>query len=97
MHGDPSYERGLKEKQRHGYKKALWVIYAPNDLFLIFFGLEIAEVLMNEGNDEFKKRDFRNAVHLYTEGIKVRCKDGELKAKLYSNRSAACFKLGENI
>lgn len=52
---------------------------------------------MNEGNDEFKKRDFGNAVHLYTEGIKVRCMDGELKAKLYSNRSAAYFKLGKKV
>jgi len=52
---------------------------------------------MNEGNDEFKKRDLGNAVHLYTEGIKVRCKDGELKAKLYSNRSAAYFKLGKKV
>ena len=81
----------------HGHKKALWVIHAPNDLFLIFFALEIAELLMNEGNDEFKKRDFGNAVQLYTEGIKVRCKDGELKAKLYSNRSTAYFKLGEKV
>ena len=27
----------------------------------------------------------------------MRCKDGELKAKLYRNRSAAHFKLGEEF
>ncbi|XP_068685183.1 tetratricopeptide repeat protein 28-like [Montipora foliosa] len=54
----------------------------------------IAELFKNEGDDELKKKDLNNAIHLYSEGIKVRCKDGELKAKLYRNRSAAHFKLG---
>ena len=49
----------------------------------------------NEGNDAYKRNDFNNAVHFYTEGIKVSCKDDELNAKLYSNRATAYFYLGE--
>ncbi|KAM7430663.1 Tetratricopeptide repeat protein 4 [Porites harrisoni] len=49
----------------------------------------IAEVYKNEGNDEYKKTNFNNAIHYYTKGIKVNCKDEELNAKLYSNRAAA--------
>ncbi|KAM7426789.1 Tetratricopeptide repeat protein 4 [Porites harrisoni] len=54
----------------------------------------IAEVYKNEGNDEYKKKNFNNAIYFYTEGIKVSCKDEELNAKLYSNRAAAHFNLG---
>ena len=49
----------------------------------------------NEGNDEFKKKEFNNAIHCYTEGIKVNCNDKDLKAKLFSNRAAAHFHLGK--
>ena len=51
---------------------------------------------MNEGNDEHRKKDFGNAIHFYTEGINVNCKDRELNAKLYSNRATAYFYFGEN-
>ncbi|KAL9981556.1 hypothetical protein ACROYT_G010273 [Oculina patagonica] len=54
----------------------------------------IAEVYKNQGNEEYRKRDFINAIHFYTEGIKVNCKDDELDAKLYCNRAIANFKLG---
>ena len=50
---------------------------------------------MNEGNDQHKKKDFSNAIHFYTEGIKVNCKDDKLKAKIYSNRATAHFFLGK--
>ena len=49
----------------------------------------------NEGNDAYKRRDFSNAVHFYTKGIKVNCKDDELNAKLYSNRAIAHFNSGK--
>ncbi|KAL9958132.1 hypothetical protein ACROYT_G035103 [Oculina patagonica] len=55
----------------------------------------IADVYKNQGNEEYKKKDFINAIHFYTEGIKVNCKDEELNAKLYSNRAIAQFYLGE--
>ena len=64
---------------------------------LICFILAIAEVYKNEGNDEYGKKNFRNAVYFYTEGIKVNCKDEELKAKLYGNRAEAHFRLGERF
>jgi len=53
------------------------------------------EVHKNEGNDEYRKKEYINAVHFYTEGLKVNCKDDELNAKLYSNRATAHFYLGE--
>ena len=62
----------------------------------IFFLLAIAEVYKNQGNEEYRKRDFIIAIHFYTEGIKVKCKDEDLKAKLYCNRAIANFKLGKN-
>ena len=55
----------------------------------------IAEVYKNEGNDEYHKKNFDSAIYFYTEGIKVKCKDEDLNAKLYSNRAAAHFNLGK--
>ncbi|KAL9981283.1 hypothetical protein ACROYT_G009964 [Oculina patagonica] len=52
-----------------------------------------AEVYKNQGNEEYRKRDFTNAIYFYTEGIKVNCKDDKLKAELYNNRAIANFKL----
>ena len=61
----------------------------------IFFNLAIAELFKNDGNDEFRKKDFRNAIFLYTKGIKVDCKDQDLKTKQQNNRAIAHFNLGE--
>lgn len=55
----------------------------------------IAQVFRNVGNDKYREKDFSKAIHFYTEGIKVNCKDGELKAILYSNRAIGHFNLGE--
>jgi len=63
--------------------------------FIRHFILAKAEVYKSEGNDQYQKKDFINAIYFYTEGIKVNCKDEELKAKLYSNRATAHFYLGE--
>ena len=68
-----------------------------NDIQINFVSLAIAEVYKNEGNDEYRKKDFSNAVYFYTEGINVNCKDKELEAKLYSNRATAHYYLGENF
>ena len=68
-----------------------------NDIQINFVLLAIAEVYKNEGNDEYRKNDFGNAVYFYTEGIKVNCKDKELEAKLYCNRAIAHYYLGENF
>ena len=64
---------------------------------LISFILATAELFKNEGNDEFRKKDFSNAILLYTKGIKLNSKDEELKAKLYSDRATAHFNLGEKF
>ena len=73
------------------------LVYVPKTCLqcFIFFLLAIAEVYKNQGNEEYRKRDFINAIHFYTEGIKVNCKDKELKAQLYSNRAIANYKLGK--
>ena len=53
------------------------------------------EVYKEEGNKSYRKRDYYNAVNFCTEGIKVKCKDDELNAKLYSNRATANFYQGK--
>ncbi len=54
--------------------------------------LAIAEEHNNEGDKEFRNKEYDNAIDFYTEGIKLECEDKELKAKLYSNRATAhCF------
>lgn len=54
-----------------------------------------AEVYKNKGNDEYQKKDFNKAVHFYTEGLKLGCKDDELNAKLYNNRATVNFYMGK--
>ena len=57
--------------------------------------LAIAEVYKAKGNEAYLKEDYSNAVYFYTEGMKVNCMYEDLKAKLYSNRAYANFRLGE--
>jgi len=57
----------------------------------------IAEVYKNEGNGAFKREEFSNAIAFYSEGIKVNCRDDELNAKLYNNRSMAHFYSGKTM
>ena len=64
---------------------------------IICYAVAIAEVYKNQGNEEFNKNNFNNAIDFYTEGIKVNCNDDEMKAKLYSNRAAAHFNLGTKL
>ena len=68
-----------------------------NDIQINFLSLAITEVYKNEGNDEYRKKGFGNAVYFYTEGINVNCKDKELEDKLHSNRATAHYYLGENF
>ena len=60
-----------------------------------FFFAATADVYRNEGNEAFKKGDFINAICFYTEGIKIDSNEKELRAKLYTNRAIAHFKLGK--
>ena len=71
--------------------------YLLTHYLLNCFTLAIAEVYKNEGNDSYRLNDFNNAIYFYTEGIKVNCKDEELKAQLYSNRAKAYLCLGEKL
>ena len=60
------------------------------------FLLAIAEVYLREGDNEYSRGETNNAVHFYSEGLQVNCKDIKLNAKLYSNRAAAQLLLGTN-
>lgn len=53
-----------------------------------------AEEYNAKGNKEYEKRRFYNAIYFYTEGIKVKCKDDELNAKLYRKRASAYEQTG---
>ena len=68
-----------------------------NDIQISSVSLAKAEDYTNEGNDEYSKKDFSNAVYFYTKGINVNCKDKELKAKLYCTRAIAHYYLGEHF
>ena len=57
----------------------------------------MAEVYKTEGNEAYLKEDYSNAIYFYTEGIKVNCKDLDLKATLYNNRAFANLFFGETI
>ena len=66
----------------------------PN-IVTIWFVVESAETYKSLGNNEYNKNNLHGAIHLYTEGIKVNCKDEELNAKLYNNRAMAHFNLSK--
>ena len=50
---------------------------------------------MNEGEEEWGKGDFSNAIYFLTEGIKVKCKDDELNARLHGCKAEAHYLLGK--
>ena len=68
-----------------------------NKCCLNSFVSAIVEVNKNESNDVHTKEDLLNAIHFYTEEIKEKCENKELKAKLYNDRATVYFKLGKNL
>lgn len=52
------------------------------------------EACKEDGNYEYKRKQFHKAIAAYTEGIKVKCDNVELNAILYTNRATAHFSLG---
>ena len=60
------------------------------------FLLAIAEVYLKDGDNEYSKGEAYNAVHSYTEGLQVNCKDIQVNAALYSNRAAAQLLFGKS-
>ena len=68
--------------------------FSPWITLFICFLLAKAEVYNTEGNERYRQEDLTNAIHFFTEGINVNCKDEELKAVLYNNRAEAYFCLG---
>ena len=83
--------------QGRGVEGRLYTDYRPWGLMTLQPSsfLAIAEVYKTEGNEAYLKEDYSNAVYFYTEGIKVNCKDEDLKAKLYSNRAYANLRSGK--
>ena len=80
----------------------VWLLFCASLLSYIlyhhvfFFLLAMAEVYLKEGDNEYSKGETNNAVHFYSEGLQVNCKDVKLNAILYSNRAAAQLLLGKN-
>lgn len=62
--------------------------------FIFFLHTAKAEAYKEDGNHEFKKKQYHIAVDNYTEGIKCKCPDKQLNAILYTNRAAAQFYRG---
>ncbi|XP_011310872.1 tetratricopeptide repeat protein 4 [Fopius arisanus] len=54
---------------------------------------ELAANYKEDGNFNYKHRNYRLAILSYTEGIKTKCKDESLRAQLYNNRAASHFML----
>ncbi|XP_031556308.1 tetratricopeptide repeat protein 4-like [Actinia tenebrosa] len=55
-----------------------------------------ATAYKEEGNYEYKQKNFRKAILAYTEGIKAKCEDDNLNAVLYTNRATVNFTIGNN-
>ncbi|XP_046399889.1 DNA polymerase interacting tetratricopeptide repeat-containing, protein of 47 kDa [Ischnura elegans] len=55
---------------------------------------ELAANYKEDGNFNFKYKNYRLAILSYTEGLKAKCNDKELQAQLLNNRSASQFMLG---
>ncbi|XP_059055897.1 DNA polymerase interacting tetratricopeptide repeat-containing, protein of 47 kDa [Achroia grisella] len=55
--------------------------------------LELATNYKEDGNFNFKHKNYRLAIIGYTEGLKVKCNDPEINASLYNNRGASHWHL----
>ena len=62
--------------------------------FCIFFTAR-AEAYKDDGNIQYKKKQFKKAIKNYTEGIKIKCENNKLNAILYTNRATAHSYLGK--
>lgn len=54
---------------------------------------ELANNYKEDGNFNFKYKNYRLSILSYTEGIRTKCKDIDLMAQLFNNRAAAHFML----
>ena len=54
-----------------------------------------AKAQLLKGEVQHDKKDFREALRFYTEGIELQCKDDKLNAKLYFRRAHSHRHLGE--
>ncbi|XP_076650120.1 DNA polymerase interacting tpr containing protein of 47kD [Halictus rubicundus] len=52
---------------------------------------ELANNYKEDGNFNYKYKNYRLAILSYTEGIRTKCKDNDLMAQLYNNRAASHF------
>ena len=64
------------------------------DIFFLLFSSARAEAYKEDGNYGYKRKNFKEAIAAYTEGIKIKCDDAGLNAILYTNRATAQFCLG---
>ena len=98
---DPVNSPGLVALQELKYKedtpKGEDQYHTPSlkcHLVILFIGRALA--YKEDGNELFKQKKYKNAVKVYSEGLKQQCSDQLLNAVLYCNRAAANYHLGEN-
>ncbi|KAL9982626.1 hypothetical protein ACROYT_G004694 [Oculina patagonica] len=69
-------------------------VTSPSTQALDLMTKPIAEVYNKEGDNEYSKGEYNDAINSYTEGIKLNCKDENLNATLFTNRAAVHYHLG---
>lgn len=69
----------------------IFTYYVFNQVFIL--STELAANYKEDGNFNYKHKNYRLAILSYTEGIKTKCEDDSLRAQLYNNRAASHFML----
>ncbi len=59
------------------------------------FYAESAKAHKEDGNYNFKHKEYKKAILAYSEGLKQSFEDVDLRVILFTNRAAAHFHLGE--
>lgn len=73
-------------------QKVCMCIYIFNyTLFIVCIFLELTNSYKEDGNFNFKHKNYRLAIIAYTEAIKIKCGNADLEATLYNNRAAANY------
>ena len=76
----------------------IWALSPTHFPFLFsFFFTARAEAYKEDGNYEYNRKQFKEAIVAYTEGIKIKCDNPSLNAILYTNRATAQLCLGKSV
>ncbi|PFX19858.1 Tetratricopeptide repeat protein 4 [Stylophora pistillata] len=84
-------ERSSGKKREISFKEENW---EEENMFKNQSFLARAEAYKEDGNYEYNRKKFKEAIAAYTEAIKVKCDDTHLNAILHTNRATAHLCLG---